>query len=310
MSRPIILMYHRIADDPIDHWGLCVSPARFEEQLVALRRTRHPLPLLQFTRQMVAGTLSSDAVALTFDDGYADNFTAALPLLTAADIPATVFVATGYVGRDEPFWWDELVTLILFGEGPAHFELAIAGTPMSFDLDTDGREDRQTQYVVSQTRRTALDLIYQRLRRLDKDQRTAAMCELRSILITQGSPAGRPMTADQVRQLAAGGLVSVGAHTVTHPVLTDLDPLACRHEVTASKLVCEALVGTSVAAFAYPFGEFNAATSEIVRNAGFAFACTTRRGGVDPVFNMFELPRVYVPNVDLDVFERRLQHVS
>src|ERR1700691_5876406 len=134
MSRPLILMYHRIADAPVDYWGLAVSPARFEVHLSILRRTRHPLPLLEFVDRLVAGTLPPDAVALTFDDGYVDNLAAGLPRLAAADVPATVFLATGFLDRLEPFWWDELARLILLEPGPKRFEVAMHGQPLCFEI--------------------------------------------------------------------------------------------------------------------------------------------------------------------------------
>src|SRR5262245_57297164 len=99
--KPLILMYHRITDDPVDHWCLAVSPTRFEEQLHVLRRTRYPLPLTDFVRDLMAGTLPSNAVALTFDDGYADNLSAGKPRLVAADVPATVFLTIGYIDSCE-----------------------------------------------------------------------------------------------------------------------------------------------------------------------------------------------------------------
>src|SRR5271165_2456680 len=74
--RPLILMYHRIADNPVDYFGLSVCPTRFEEHLRVLRRTRYPLPLTDFVRDLVAGSLRSNAVASTFDDGYVDNLVA------------------------------------------------------------------------------------------------------------------------------------------------------------------------------------------------------------------------------------------
>ena len=132
--RPLILMYHRIADDPIDNWGLAVSPARFEEQLDVLRRSRRPLPLEDFVGRLTAGTLPSDAVAVTFDDGYVDNLVAGKPRLEAADIPATVFLATGYLDRPGEFWWDELSRLVLAGHGPENFELEIGEKVMRVDL--------------------------------------------------------------------------------------------------------------------------------------------------------------------------------
>ena len=110
--RPLILMYHRIADEPFDPWGNAVSPAHFKEHLEILRRTRQPLSLTEFVRGLEAGTLPNDAVALTFDDGYVDNLVGGKPHLAAAGVPATVFLATGYLGRLGEFWWDELARVV------------------------------------------------------------------------------------------------------------------------------------------------------------------------------------------------------
>src|SRR6516165_2586329 len=77
--RPLILMYHRIADEPVDPWWLSVSPTYFEEHLRVIRRSRHVLPLWKFIKDTRAGTLRPDAVALTFDDGYVDNLTFGKP---------------------------------------------------------------------------------------------------------------------------------------------------------------------------------------------------------------------------------------
>ena len=130
-------MYHRVADQPIDPWGNAVSPAHFKEHLEVLVRTRRPLALPDFVRNVVAGTLPANAVALTFDDGYADNLVAAKPRLAAAGVPATVFLATGYLGRTGEFWWDELARLILRGAGPRNFETVILGETMRFNLEDE-----------------------------------------------------------------------------------------------------------------------------------------------------------------------------
>ena len=93
--------------------ALAVSPSHFEEQLHVLRRVRYPVPLTDFVRRLVAGTLPAHAVALTFDDGYADNFLAGKPRLEATDVPATIFLASGYIDCPAQFWWDELAQLVL-----------------------------------------------------------------------------------------------------------------------------------------------------------------------------------------------------
>src|SRR5204863_340481 len=83
--QPLILIYHRVAAVPVDPWGLAVSPKHFAEHLDVLRRTRHPMPLATFVSRIAERTLPRNAVAITFDDGYADNLLAAKPGLDAAD---------------------------------------------------------------------------------------------------------------------------------------------------------------------------------------------------------------------------------
>lgn len=313
MSKPLILMYHRIADEPVDYWGLAVSPRHFEEQLAVLRRTRHPLPLAEFVRKLIAGTLPPAAVTLTFDDGYVDNLVAGLPRLAAADVPATVFLATGYVDGREAFWWDELVRLILLDNRTTDFELVMRGESMLFELGTEPAAAGSGQMPhPRQSRQGIFEAIYQRLRRLDEEERGAAMIQLRSIFGDQEDRANSStaMSRDEVRTLVAGGLVTLGAHTVTHPMLTELGPTARRREVADSKADCEALAGAPVGAFAYPYGEFNLEVRETVKTAGFAFACSTQRGPAAATSDLFALPRLYVSNLDGDAFDRRLRWAS
>jgi peptidoglycan/xylan/chitin deacetylase (PgdA/CDA1 family) len=307
---PLILMYHRIADEPLDHWGLAVSPERFDEQLRVLRRTRHPLPLAEFVRNFVAGTLPRDAVALTFDDGYADNLQAGLPRLVAADVPATVFLATGYLDNPGPFWWDELARRVLTADRLNSSEIVVRG--QTIHLETAGRENGVVPVGAPNGRTAVLERVYEPLRQLNEAERRSAMIELRAIFPAgKDQPhLGRAMTGEEVRTLAASGLVTIGAHSVTHPVLPRLAADACRYEIVASKLTCGTLIEAPVDAFAYPFGEFNSAVCETVRDAGFAFACSTQRGPVALASDLFALPRVYVANLDGDAFERRLRAIS
>lgn len=309
--KPLILMYHRIADYQPDYWGLGVSPARFEEHLRVLRRTRHPLPLAEFVRNLTVGTLPANAVALTFDDGYADNLVAGLPRLVAADIPATVFLATGYLDQPGPFWWDELANFILLERGPKHFEVVIKGQSMFFDLGTawSPGTNADTSVALPQIRHAILEAIYQPLRRLSEEDRRATMTGLRSIFAPRDDRArlGRPMTREEVRTLAASAHVKIGAHTVSHPMLPQIEAANCQHEIITSKLACEAIVGAPVTEFAYPFGEFNNETREMVKAAGFSFACSTKRTPVNESSDVFALPRIYVPNLDGDAFEERIR---
>ena len=308
--KPLILMYHRIADELVDHWGLAVSPTHFEEQLQVLRRTRHPFPLTDFVRNLKSGTLPSDAVALTFDDGYVDNLVAGKPRLAAADVPATVFLATGYLDRPGEFWWDELARLILLEGGLQKIELVIRGETVHIELGTETpvREDGTIRVASLRRRETALTPIWQSLRHLEDHERELAMAEIRSAFATSDdcTSRGRAMTREEVRALATDGLVTIGAHTVTHPVLSKLGFNACSREVTESKLACEALIGAPVAGFAYPFGDLDAKTREAVVAAGFAFACSTQHEPAVPGSDAFALPRIHVYNWGGDAFDRAL----
>lgn len=312
--KPLILMYHRIADDPFDHWGLCVSPARFEQQLEVLRRTRHPLPLTDFVRDLMAGSLPADAVALTFDDGYVDNLVAGKPRLVAADVPATVYVTTGFVDRPNGFWWDELARLILLENGRRSFELVVRGEMMHFDIGTEApaREDGTTCPGPLKRRRAAITAIRRSIRHLASEERELIMAELRSVFVRPNHRAwsNRVMTGAEVRELVVDGLVTIGAHTVTHPVLAGLDTVACHREITESKFACEALTGAPVESFAYPYGDFDAKAREAVKTAGFSFACSVQHGPTFATSDVFALPRIHVSNWDGDTFEQALRSAS
>lgn len=311
--QPLILMYHRIADEPVDNWDLSVSPAHFEEHLRVIRRIRHALPLTEFVKRHTAGTLRPDAVALTFDDGYVDNLFSGRPRLAAADIPATVFLATGYLDRPGEFWWDELARLVLLESGPPSLELMIGGEAVHFDLSTESLPRDGTKQAALMTRRRAvLTEIWQAVRRMEDEERELTMVQLRSIFSNRSyrGDRGRAMTSDEVRRLVTDGLITIGAHTVTHPILPELEASACERELVESKLACETLIGAPVTGFAYPFGDLDAKSRAAVIAAGFGFACSARRGPTIATSDVFGLPRIHVRNCGGDGFEQALRSES
>ncbi len=109
----IILMYHRVAEGGTDPFSLCVAPNRFAEHLEVLRKHVEPMHLRDFVAKLDNGGISRPTAVITFDDGYADNLKIAKPLLERHDVPATVFLTTGYLGGQREFWWDELDRLLL-----------------------------------------------------------------------------------------------------------------------------------------------------------------------------------------------------
>ena len=295
---PVILMYHRIAAPTRDTWALSISPDRFRDQLSALRDRRTPVSMPALVDALDEGRATQDAVALTFDDGYVDNFATAKPLLEAAEVPATVYLATGWIDSARPFWWDELETA-LFGPESVHLDLTLAGRPVTLHLPQSLQpepEDWRFGLRPRTPRQKAYVRLWTLLRNLSPEDRTQAMEAIRQQSVPLSKPEALPMTAAQASQLGSA-LVDVGAHGVTHAPMTTLAPDARRAEIEVSGREAARLSLRQIDGFAYPHGDRDALTLEMVRNAGYRYACSTVEVAVDPVrYNRFDLPRLMVQN--------------
>jgi peptidoglycan/xylan/chitin deacetylase (PgdA/CDA1 family) len=318
LPGPVVLMYHRVADVPVDPWSLVVSPANFAAQVEVLVRHCEVLPMPELARLHREGRLPRRAVGITFDDGYADNLHLARPVCERFQAPATVFVTTGSIGCAKEFFWDEIERILLSpGVLPAELEIEVAGRTHRFSLGEDARYDEAAQrrdrgYRAEGPAPTRRHVVYAELNRLLKaasaDQREAALGALRAW--AGAAPSDRrlahPMTADEVRALAAGGLVAVGAHTVTHRVLPDLPEAEQREELVRCREALEALLGCPVTGLAYPHGRFDATTARLAREVGFDYACSTVNKAVRPADDLWALPRVFARNWTGEQFARHL----
>src|SRR5215216_7794219 len=134
-DRALILMYHRVAEPGCDPWELAVTPEHFRQHLEVLRKYDRMMRNDQLAASLERGKLPNRAVVVTFDDGYADNLLSAKPLLEKYDVPATVFIATGYVGNEREFWWDELERVCLQpGKLPGMLRLNVNGKAYEWNL--------------------------------------------------------------------------------------------------------------------------------------------------------------------------------
>ena len=106
-NRVLTLYYHRVNNLKTDYNLLCVSPIKFRQQMLYLKRNYQ---IVRFEENW--NLLDSDAVAITFDDGYIDNLEYALPILEELEVPATIFISTGTMNQNKELWWDELEQLI------------------------------------------------------------------------------------------------------------------------------------------------------------------------------------------------------
>jgi peptidoglycan/xylan/chitin deacetylase (PgdA/CDA1 family)/SAM-dependent methyltransferase len=295
----IILMYHRIADEPDDPLRLCVPPGIFARQLEILHKEYEPVPLRELLSRLRAGRSIRRMVALTFDDGYADNLFTAAPLLEKYQIPATVFVTTAYLNGRREFWWDTLARLVMGSQtDPAKWTLTVDGSPFTL-LEGETREQvyRRLHLLL---RATGIDGIEKVLANLAHKAGIPRMVH----------PDSRPLTADECTQLARTGFVEIGAHTISHPWLATLPLKEQESELIESRRELERILGFPVVSLAFPYGKRDSVTPDTVqlaRNAGYQFACANVRGQVFAATDPFWLPR-FIPGVlEGNLFRERIR---
>ena len=301
-------MYHRVASEHHDPWGLAIPVQRFEEQITHLAACRQPMTMKEFVRGAETDALPEDAVAITFDDGYLDNLVHAKPILEKHSVPATFFLATGSIDATVPFWWDELAAMILECERPVRHAERCAGEDIGLSWGSATCADAAPGWRAADGPKTERQLafltLWRSLQRTSTAERERVMGSLRGLFETRSDPLAMPMRTDDVHALLSAGLLTVGAHTVEHAPLTTLNPDEIRRELEESARTCRGLSGQHTDGFAYPYGDFNDRARETVALSGFAWACSTRNAFVrGEDLDVFALPRIAVEDVPLDRFK-------
>lgn len=314
--RAIILLYHHVAQLSSDPRLLSVTPGHLAEHLEHVRKYYHPMGLSELNRTLAAKRVPHRAIVVTFDDGYVDTLWNAKAILERYDVPATVFVTTGYVGQNREFWWDDLERLLLFPERlPEKLVLSINGKPHDWNLCGD---ERQSTVRWNMTMRFCPSPRYKVYEELCHLLRPLGNEDQRQVLTTLGRWAGvssdtrpgyRALNPNELRTLSDGGLVEIGAHTVTHPVLAT-QPLEVQwREIVEGKKYLENTVGRPVTSFSYPYGGVEAVGEEAVRLAregGYEVACAAVSSPVTRHSSPYWLPRFEVGDWDGEEFAHRL----
>lgn len=302
----LILAYHRIADVEHDLRKMCVTPDHFEEHLQALKKHANPISLSTLVQGLKQETVPTKSVVVTFDDGYADNLNQAKPLLEKYEIPATVFVTSGYLGQE--FWWDELERLIITSNAPAD-ALRTFVVEKKFSWQLSGLRGQADLSRPGATPRDLIDSLYHLLLSSDGQDREYIMNAVRNWARSapSASPAARALNAEELVRLSEGGLIEIGAHTRTHPFLPCLSVQAQEREIVSSKNDLEDILQQRVLGFAYPNGASTLEARTIVHEAGFEYACCSFPDIVRPGCDVQQLPRFWQEDVDGDKFMKGLR---
>jgi len=275
--RVQILTFHRVNDDD-DPFMPSLPTTVFAAHMAYLARHYRVLPVEELAAGLHAGGVPRNALAITFDDGYRDNLTHAARILKRLGLPATIFLVTGHIDTPHALWFDRLA--LAFKSATARQVVLADGGVLPLGTVRD--------------RLAALDTTLAYLKRLSDDARVAAVDGLMASLRARPERPKRLMLSwDEVSALRGLGF-SIGAHTVTHPILSRLTPTRAWEEIHDSKAAIEKALGAPVRSFAYPNGkpdDYNNTVTRLVREAGFRCAVTSRRGVNDFATPVLELRR-------------------
>ncbi len=277
-ARLSILIYHRVLAQPDPLFPSEVDSARFDLQMQRVSGIFTVLPLTEAVERLKSGTLPARAACITFDDGYADNAEIALPILEKHRIPATFFIATGYLNGGIMFN-DSIIESVRMAKGN------------SLDLSSIGLTAFPIATIAE--KRAAIENILSCLKYKPLEQRQA-LVDAVSDLAAVEPPRNLMMKSEQVKLLCDSGM-EIGGHTVTHPILASIDNKAAADEIGNGKQYLEELTGKPVRNFAYPNGkpetDYLAAHVKIVKQLGFDAAVSTAKGVATQDSDLFQLPR-------------------
>jgi peptidoglycan/xylan/chitin deacetylase (PgdA/CDA1 family) len=314
--RAVVLVYHRVGKRSLDPWQLMIDPEIFAGQMEALARDWTPLSLSALIEGFNQRRLPERAVAVTFDDGYADNLEVAAPILLEHGIPATLFVAAGLIDAGGPPWWDELASLLLEPEWLPPALTLSSGNGHEWQIPPDADEEPRAAMSTQPweaTRGTRLHAFYEvwrALRGLDAPTRDAALEEIAE-WADAPRPSGRALlTWEQLREFVALPGFELGAHTLTHPALPNCSPEDARAEIAGSADRLRARVGVDADQFAYPFGAWTRSVAGLVSELGFRAAYTTDGSAISSRSSPHALPRVPAEGHAPDDFARMLTQLS
>lgn len=295
MGRVLTLLYHRVRTYGKDVQLLSVTPEHFAGQMDWLKAN---YKIVRFDEDW--SRIDGDAVCITFDDGYRDNFLMAAPILIQRQIPATVFVATGNMDTEREMWWDELErNLLTDKEYPRIFRLADELFGCRWNVETP--EQREDLY----------DTLHWLMWHVGVNRRNDWLKQLQEWngYTENGREENRCAKSADLKQLDTTK-IQIGAHTVNHPVLANMAIEEQRREIERSKRHLESVLSQPIVTFSYPFGgmaDYSEETIKVCKELGFSKVAANIPGIWKSGDDLYQTPRCIVRDWDLEQFKKQIK---
>jgi peptidoglycan/xylan/chitin deacetylase (PgdA/CDA1 family) len=286
--KSLLVTYHRFA--PIKD-GRSISSDAFEEQLCYLSKHYTLVKLSTLHDSLTTGRSLARSAVITIDDGFNDAYEIAFPILRKYSVPATFFVITDFLDQKIWLWTDKL--RYVTSQLPSGTSIVtVNGRKLTFELD--GKSSRLNAATV-------INSVLKTLPSRTKDAVIEELANSLNVVIPDLPPKEYgPVSWDQLIEMDKGG-IEIGSHTVTHPILPNVDDAQLRWELSGSRERLQSVLNHPITLFCYPNGSYDERTRRAVGEAGYVCAVTTRpclsEAGGDPL----ALPRVPAEQ-DLDHF--------
>ncbi|HKP87838.1 MAG TPA: polysaccharide deacetylase family protein [Blastocatellia bacterium] len=280
-DKALIVTYHRFSEKGV---GLTTSARTFREQLDYLTSHYQVVPLPRLVEHLASGaSLPHGLAAITIDDGYRDAYEIAFPILSRRKVPATLFAVTDFL--DQKIWlWTDRLRFLTAETRATRLEATI--NDRTFRLQLSGRASRLE----------AAAAVTEYLKTLPDEAKDEAIKRIASSLRVE-MPDSPPreydsITWQQAREMDRAGL-EIGSHTLSHPILTNVNDERLEAELSRSRARLEDMLGRQVGLFCYPNGNYDARVSRAVERAGYRCAVTVEAGLNESGCDLFALRRVH-----------------
>ncbi len=278
-----ILPYHMIVEQPTGFYPETALKT-FEKQMVHIARNYTVVDLNDLVDRVKHRESLRGLLAITFDDGFRDNYEMAFPILKKYNLPATIFLATEYIESGKPPWFITFRQAFM-STRKTRVDLSVGETHLSLSLETPRERIEAGNRVMAEIRRATNDI------------RLALLSTLFEKLGAEHSPDldGMMLTWDHIREMSSAG-ISFGAHTVSHPVLSRVSLETAEKEILTSREVIESKIQKPVTTFAYPFGktaDYTPPLIPVLEKYHFNCAVTTETDINHPDTSLFSLNRNY-----------------